>query len=238
MNTVITFLIALMLCVVNLTLPSWRILRGKKHPPILSVSAGTALAYVFLVLLPKLAEIQSQIQAAANMSVFPGKDQVYLAALAGMTILLFLARKDLAGGVKTGTRWSPGVMLVAVIFGLYNAQIGYFLGDWPFTGVFASLAVGGVFALHLTGINYHIWHYYPQHYLQHFRVIFSLFMLLGWLAAVLTDRLYGVMLVSTAFIAGAIIMTAIREEIPARESVHMPLFLGSVIVTAFVILVV
>lgn len=237
MATLITFLLALMLCVVTFTLPNWRMFREQHHPPILSVAAGTALAYVFLALLPKLASIQAQVQASTAVPRFLEKELAYLAVLTGLIMLLVLTRKDLSTGIKEGTNWSPGAVVVATIFSLYHAQVGYFLGEWPFRGLLASMAVGGVFGLHLTGINFHIWHHYPQHYLRHFRGIFCLFLLLGWLSAVVTDRLYGVMEASTAFIAGVIVMTAIREELPSNENVHLPLFLGSVIVTAFVILV-
>ncbi|SDK17931.1 hypothetical protein [Microbulbifer yueqingensis] len=237
MRDLVSLLIALMLCIINFTLPRWKIFQGGAPSALLSISAGTGLTYVFLVLLPKLAQVQATIPASTAGSAIPGQNHVYLVALTGFVIFLLLLRKDLAGGGRRGRGWSTGTVLVAVIFSLYNAQVGYFLGDWPIQGVGGYLLAGIVLGLHIMGLNYHIWHYYPHHYERSFRSIFCVFMLLGWLAAILTDRLYGVMTVATVFITGAIIITAIREEIPARnEKVHVPFFLGAILVSAFVIL--
>jgi hypothetical protein len=51
----------LALCAVHITVKHWRFLEGPRGPIGLSVAAGTALAYVFTYLLPKLAVIQQEI---------------------------------------------------------------------------------------------------------------------------------------------------------------------------------
>ena len=51
----------LALCAVHITVKHWRFLDGPHGHAWLSVAAGTALAYVFTYLLPKIAIIQQEI---------------------------------------------------------------------------------------------------------------------------------------------------------------------------------
>ena len=207
-------------------------------PAILSVSAGTGLAYVFLELMPKLSEVQQLTLLPEYKNVLPLQNHAYLAALAGFIIFFLVVRKDLRSEEENkDATWTMGTAVLAVLFVLYNAQVGFFLGDWKSPGLLSHLLVAAAFGFHVMGLDYHLWHRYPAHYMRHFRSLFCLFMVLGWLGAVLTDKLYGVMMITSQFIVGAIIITAIREEIPSQENTHIPLFLSSVAITSCVILV-
>ncbi len=228
----------LLLCGINFTLPRWRIFQRESPPAILSVSAGTGLAYVFLEMMPKLAKIQQLTLLPEYGSIFPLQNHAYLAALAGFIIFFLLAKRDLQGDEESSdAAWSRATVVLAAFFALYNAQVGFFLGDWESSGLLSQSLVAAVFGLHIMGLDYHLWHHYPVHYVRHFRGLFCLFMLLGWLGAVLTHELYGLMMITTQFITGAIIVMAIRAELPAKENTHIPLFLSSVAITSCVILV-
>lgn len=237
MNHYLSFLGILLLCLITWTLPRWKIFREKVHPPILSVSAGVGISYVFLVLLPKLAEIQSAIDLDADTdALLPAGLHVYLAALTGFVIFLLVAKKDLSEDrLGIGQKPSSTTLLVASVFGLYNAQIGFLLGDWPFASLLGYFGLTFAFGMHFIGINYHLWMHYPKRYRRYFRSIFSLGLLLGWLASFLSDQLGPAFKFSTLFVVGGIIITAIREEIPPKEAANIPYFLLSVAATSLFI---
>ncbi|WP_237056707.1 hypothetical protein [Microbulbifer sediminum] len=234
----ISFSAVLILCLICWTLPRWQFLQGSNHPPILSVSAGVGISYVFLALLPKLAEIQTSIFVKGDDSaLLPVGLHAYLAALVGFVIFLLLVRKDLAEDEDTkGRRPSSTVILVTSIFALYNAQIGFLLGAWPIPYWLSYLGLTFAFGMHFIGINYHLWRHYPNRYTRYFRVVFSLSMLAGWLGSLLAEQLNPAFKFSTMFVAGGIIITAIREEIPPREEANIPYFLVAVIAASLFII--
>jgi hypothetical protein len=74
----------LVLATVHLTVNRWRFLDGPRSHIWLSTAAGTALAYVFTYLLPKLALTQEKIESLQGP--FSGflRQQAYLLALFGL----------------------------------------------------------------------------------------------------------------------------------------------------------
>lgn len=238
MSTYTSFLAILALCAISITLPHWRIFRQQLHPPILSVSAGVGIAYVFLSLLPKLAEVQASLLSDENEQPWLSVGlHAYLAALAGFVIFLLIASKGyLEDAKKPLQSTSFGELLVFVVFAIYYGQIGFLLGEWPSDNWFAYLALVFAFGTHLLGINYHLWKRFPRRYPKALRWLFSGCLVVGWGGSVFVEGLSTVVKLSTMFVAGGIIITAIREEIPSRKDANIPFFLTSVIVTSAFIL--
>ncbi|MFI2810934.1 MULTISPECIES: hypothetical protein [Microbulbifer] len=238
MSIYVSFLAVLALSLIGLTVPHWPVFQRKAHPPILSVSAGVGITYVFLVLLPKLAEVQASLQVSEDeAAILPVDLHAYLSALAGFIVFLLIANKGFSDRAdRTPSRLSFSETLVLVVFGIYYAQIGFLLRSWPSAIWFGYLGLVGAFAMHLVGINYHLWKRYPNRFPRVFRWVLFLCLLIGWMAAVIYEQLSGVVKFSTMFVAGGIIITAIREEIPAQKDANIPYFLATVLVTTIFVL--
>ncbi|WP_160152547.1 hypothetical protein [Microbulbifer sp. ALW1] len=239
MNEYISFLAIAVLCVIAISLPHWSTFKRDTHPPILSVSAGIGITYVFLGLLPKLAEVQASLKVSEDStSILPVELHAYLGALAGFIIFLLIINKGFFEDININQRRvSFGEILIFAVFGVYYAQIGFSLGDWPSEIVTGYFGLVAALAMHFVGINYHLWKRYPRRYPIFLRWFFCLCLLLGWVTAISTEQLTGIVKLSTMFVAGGIIITATREEIPSSKDAHILYFLASVIITtAFILL--
>ncbi|WP_226661768.1 hypothetical protein [Microbulbifer aggregans] len=220
------------------TIPYWSVFQNSTHPPILSVSAGIGITYVFLTLLPKLAEVQALLNVTdAYTPVLPIGLQAYLVALAGFVVFLVTANKGLAEEFKVAkARVSFGEVLIFGVFGLYYAQIGFLLGEWPSGNWFGYLVLVFAFGMHFVGINFHIWKRYPRRYPKFLRWVFCACLILGWIASLIAGQLSVWTKFATMFVAGGIIIMAIREEIPPEKDAHIVCFLVSVVAaTAFIL---
>ena len=228
------------LCSICITLPHWHTFRHQAHPPILSVSAGVGVTYVFLALLPKLAEVQASLDPSKSEEVsLTAGLHAYLAALAGFIIFLMIARKGFFEDAKgPGQGTSVGEILVFAVFAIYYAQIGFLLGEWPIDNWLAYLALILAFGMHLVGINYHLWKRFPRRYPKALRWLFAVCLLVGWGASVFAEELSSIVKLSTMFVAGGIMITAIREEIPSQKDANILYFFVSVIATTILIVMV
>ncbi|WP_299592915.1 hypothetical protein [uncultured Microbulbifer sp.] len=237
MSIYASFFAVLVVSLISVTLPHWSMFRRQSHPPILSVSAGIGVSYVFLALLPKLAEVQKSLQVDESTSLLPVNLHAYLGALAGFVTFLLIANRDMAEGAKTAhERLTVSEVLILCVFGIYYAQVGFLLGEWPSNSWFGYLALVTAFSMHFVGINFHLWRRYPHRFPQLFRWVLSLCLFVGWLGSVVAEELAGAVKFSTMFVAGGIIITAIREEIPPREDASVPAFLISVFAAAAFVL--
>lgn len=228
-----SFLAVVALCLICITLPHWRIFQHQVHPPILSISAGVGLTYVFLVLLPKLAEVQATLDPSKyEDALLPVGLHAYIGTLAGFVVFLLIARKGFfEDATRPSQRTSLGEISVFSVFAIYYGQIGFSLGVWPISNWLAYLALVFAFGMHFVGINYHLWKRFPRRYPKVLRWMFSVCLLVGWGASVFAEQLSAVVKLSTMFVAGGIMITAIREEIPTQKDANIPYFLASVLVT-------
>nr|WP_138976346.1 hypothetical protein [Microbulbifer agarilyticus] len=204
------------------------------------MAAGIGIAYVFLVLLPKLAEIEDALgEGGGDGTILPVALNAYLGALAGFVMFLLIANKGFfEDDRQAGAKLSLGELTVFCVFCVYYAQVGFLLGEWPSANIFGYLPLVCAFGLHFIGINFHLWKRYPVKYPKALRWLFALSLLLGWIASVTAEGIADVVKFSTMFVAGGIIITAMREEIPAQRDVNILYFLGSVTITAIFILIV
>lgn len=238
MSLYVSFVAVLALSLISVTLQYWPVFKAKGHPPILSVSAGIGITYVFLVLLPKLADVQESLHVSEDKAaILPVDLHAYLGALAGFIVFLLIVNRDFVDSSRVvGARPTLGEVLALGVFGLYYAQIGFLLGEWPSQNWFGYLGLVIALGMHFVGINYHLWKHYPRRFSRVFRWAFCVCLFLGWVGAALAEEFSGVVKFSTMYVAGGIIITAIREEIPSQNETHMPSFIISVIATTLFIL--
>ena len=131
--TVVSLLAVVGLVVVHLFSNRLRFLDGTPRSIWLSIAGGISVAYVFVHLLPELAEGQETIAEAVGESLAFLEHQIYLVALVGLAVFYGLARLATSSrrqrrrtGKEDST--SSGVFWLHIAsFGVYNLLIGYLL---------------------------------------------------------------------------------------------------------------
>ncbi|WP_245180726.1 ZIP family metal transporter [Haloarcula amylovorans] len=138
----------------------------------LSLSGGSAVAYVFVHILPEIQSAGTDIDQTASALVRL-EHHVYLIALLGFTAFYGIeqyVRKAKARGENEGGSESHGVFWVHIgTFTLYNVLIGYLLLHREESGV-ASLAIFFVaMALHFFVNDYGLREYHGSAYRRYGR---------------------------------------------------------------------
>jgi hypothetical protein len=227
----------LVLCAVHVSVKHWRFLDGPRGHQWLSVAAGTALAYVFTYLLPKLAVVQQEI--AEVQGPFSGflRQQAYLLALIGLVTLFSVDKAAARMPRDTNAQWTRGLVLQAVIYGIYSVQLGYLLASFRQPEVTTYVLAAAVLGLHLMGIDHHIAHRHASAFSAVLRWVFAACCIVGWAIGAFTADFEHAVMLSNTFVAGGIIVVAIREELRDRHSTLLPFFAAVVLASAAIIAV-
>lgn len=196
-----------------------------KRPAWLSAASGVAIAYVFLGLLPDLAESQARWLEATPHRPLPWlTHQVYLAALLGLLAYFALARAG-AGSESRSRFW-----LELGSFAVYNLVIGILgsqLRSWPAI-VIAVIAYGA----HMLVNDYGLHRRYTQLYAGPGRWTLAIAIVFGWVLGALlpVSQLVAVLLIGV--VAGGILLNSLREEAPEPGSDKLIPFVSGALVYA------
>jgi len=221
-----------------LSIARWRFLHGPHGQFWLSVSTGTALAYVFAYLLPKLASIQSTLSEVARPTQAFLRNHAYLLALAGLlTYFAIISAIESPSSPESKKPAPPHIVVLLLVgYGFYSLQLGYLAADLP-NPDFASYAlVAVVLGLHLMGINHQLHRTYPHEYQTYLRYGYVVALVIGWAGGIATTAFESTVMYSSTFVAGGIIITAIKEEIAEHGEKRRATFIIAALMAVAVIL--
>lgn len=235
-----SLVLAVGLALVHLLSGRLRLLSASPRSRWLSAAGGVSVAYVFVHLLPDLAEEQETIREAAGETFSFLEYHVYLVAMVGLVAFYGLeraAKLSRRRGRTTGDA-GPGVFWLHVgSFGLYNALIGYLLlhREEPGLGslVLFALAMGVHFVVNDFGLR-------EDHRAAYDRVgrwALAAAVLAGWAVGLLSEISEAALAVLFAFLAGGVVMNVLKEELPEeRESRFWAFALGAALYAAVLLL--
>ena len=230
----ISLLAALGLVVVHLFSGRLRFLEGTPRSVWLSAAGGVSTAYVFVHLLPELAEGQEALAEALGESLAVLESHVYLLSLVGLAVFYGLERaaslsrrrKQKEAGED---RASAGVFWLHISsFAVYNAIIGYLLIRRDESGLQEFLLFSLAMALHFVVNDHGLREHHKSAYHRVGRWVISAAILLGWALGLLVEVPELVIVAITAFLAGGIVLNVLKEELPeGRESRFWAFALGA-----------
>jgi hypothetical protein len=211
----------------GLHLVAGRLHRGAAiRPSWLTAASGMSVAYVFVHLLPELAEVQDRwLEARPERALYWLKSHIYIAALLGVIVALGL---DRVAHRRQHMFWLP-----LMSFAIYNALIGGFalrLHTVPQT-LLAVIAFGAHFLIN----DHALQRRYGGAYVQFGRWLLASSLVLGW---IVTRWLHPPVIIMAAIlgtISGGIIMNVLKEELPERESRYLPWVIGALGYTALLL---
>jgi hypothetical protein len=198
----------------------------------LSFAGGVAVAYVFLHIMPELAEHQETFAEGLELGESAAEILVYAVALLGLAAFYGLERavKAERGRRKRESRGESAVFWLHIgSFGLYNVLIGYLLLHRQEQGVGPLIVYFIAMGLHFVTNDFGLRQDHKEVYDRRGRWIIAAAVLLGWalgLVVALHETAVGFLF---AFLGGGIVLNVLKEELPEeRESRFFP-FAGGVI---------
>ncbi len=243
MSPLPSFLAATALAAVHLFSPRLRVLHEIPRSRLLSVAGGISVAFVVLRLLPSVAETQIEIARAGGTGLLPFlQDHAYVMVL--LSIILFYGLERLVKVSRARRRvvegedcTTPGVFWLHVsTFALVNLLIGYVLVFRSALGLRALLLFAVAMLLKFI-VNDHGLH--VDHKAAYYRIgrwLLAGAVLLGWAVgyAVELPPVWPALL--QAFIAGAVLLNVLKEELPEyRESRYWAFALGAIVYAALLV---
>ena len=202
----------------------------------LSAFGGVSVAYVFVHLLPELAEGQRTLEEEVRPGGLLGflEDHVYLVALLGLSLFYYVEKESLEsrnvrrerhGDDSTGT---AAFRLSIASFAAYNLLIGYLLVRGEFDELQAlalyTLALGVHFVVNDFGLAEH----HKDEYEHAGRYVISLAVLVGWLLGIVAEIPEPAIAVIVAFIGGGVVLNVLKEELPGeRKARFLPFAAGA-----------
>lgn len=202
----------------------------------LSAAGGVAVAYVFVHLLPELAEHQRTFEE--KFSSRAGllarlESHTYLIALAGLSVFYGLDHfaRTSAKKRKNGepNRPSRGVFWVHLgAFAVYNVVIGYLLINREEGGLRSLLIFGFAMALHFIVNDQALRETHGAAYQHRGRWVLAAAPVSGVLIAWLTEIPDLALAALFAFLGGGIVLNVLKEELPEdRENRFWAFALGA-----------
>ena len=187
--------------------------------------AGIAMAYVFVDILPHLAEKQKKFAKLGDEGIYGFlQHHIYILALAGFLIYLGVIlseerqRKSLPVGEVTLAGAPLPIKIEAASLAGYTFIIGYMLSEQPTHRIEPSLVFAAAMAAHFTALGHLFHHRYPKVYDGAERYLLIMALLAGWLLGFFVE-MSGVFYAATfAFLAGGIIIVTIIFEMPRVTS--------------------
>jgi hypothetical protein len=240
--TIVSLLAVVGLALVHLFSNRLRFLDVTPRSVWLSIFGGISVAYVFVHLLPELAEGQETVAEAVGEGLAFLESHIYLVALLGLAIFYGLERaasssrrRKREAGKEDST--TPGIFWLHVSsFAVYNALIGYLFFHRLAAGLEDLLLFFVAMALHFVVNDHGLREHHKDAYLRKGRWVLAAAVVLGWVVGLLTEIPEVAIAVLTAFLAGGVIMNVLKEELPEeRESRFWAFALGAAFYTVILL---
>ncbi len=233
---------ALVLACVHVVAGKLRFFDGVPRSRLLSAFGGVSAAYVFVHLLPELAEGQKTIEGAAGAAPPKAIDflehHVYLVALIGLAIFYGVERhtqasrgrrRDATGDDRSG---DDAFWLSIGSFAVYNAVIGYLLLRGELEELHQLVVYTVALGVHFVVNDFGLREHHKDAYDRTGRWIISAAVLVGWAVGAATDVPERAIAVVLAFVAGGIILNVLKEELPSeRQARFLPFASGAALFT-------
>jgi hypothetical protein len=194
--------------------------QDKRGGALLSFSAGVAVAYVFVDIMPHLASKQQALLAASEAGWYGFLEHhTYLVSLIGFLVYLasfIRSETDPAVSGVADSVWSRAYITLGAC--AYVGLISYMLSEQPAHRREPVALFSVAMAMHIFGVAQFVrWRLGPVYESTH-RWIIAAFAYLGWLTGVITsvpDTTYALLF---AFLAGGVFGIAVTVEVREVDS--------------------
>lgn len=208
----------------------------------ISFAGGVSVGYVFLEIFPELSHAQTEIEHSAIGMVAYLEKHVYLLALLGL--LVFYGLDVLALSSRRHNRQKHDVdrtsarvfQIHIAFFAVLNIVFGYLLQDLGEHGLFQCLLFFAAAALHFFIIDRNLREHHRHSYDRVGRWILMATILIGTAIAQVQHFNEATISLVWSFLAGSIILTILKHELPDERQSCFWSFVGGIAVFSGLIL--
>lgn len=201
---------------------------------ITSFASGLVVAYVFLHMLPGLIESRDHIhQLLSNTTLMTqSKDLlIFVAALIGFEIFYCLERLSIGGHRSAAKLTQQDYRLHLGMYFIYNFLITYALLLSVEASIFYTIIYVITVSLHFVLTDNHFQRHFKHYFNAKSHLLLIVGLALGFLVSI---ALYPVQLyiaaIMTAFLSGAILYNAFREEITLTRDTSIACFFAGTLI--------
>lgn len=199
----------------------------------LSFAGGTSVAYIFVHLLPELAEGQRALEASGAPWQDFLESHVWLVALLGLVAFYGLERAAKRSRASGGPREGAGGPKRHEVFWLhvgsfagYNVLIGYLLLNSTDDGPATLFLFWFAMLLHFVVNDYALRGHHRQDYMRIGRWVLAVAVIAGALLALAVEVSESWISVLLAFIGGGVVLNVMKEELPEERDSSFAFFAG------------
>jgi hypothetical protein len=198
-----------------------------------SAAAGVSVAYVFVDVLPELAEHHRAFREATGEGLLFAEQRIYVLALVAFVVLYGLEHMVLASRERRRDAVEAGAgdavyWLHLGGFAAYCGLIGYLLVERAERGPVALTVYGLAMALHFLIVDHSLREEHGRAYDRSGRWVLAASVLVGWLVGATTPLSEVVFARLFAVLAGGVVITSLKAELPGeREGRFWPFCLGA-----------
>lgn len=193
----------------------------------LSFAGGISVAYVFVQLLPELAEHQEIVQEGVHGTLFQRVEaHVWLIALTGLSLFYCLEQFIRSHDVQRDLERSPRFFWLHVcFFFIYNLLIGYLLIQSEERGALSTVFYAIALTLHLLVVDQGLRAQHGSLYHDRGRWLLAAAPVAGALLALATEVTELAIAALIAFVGGSVILNVMKEELPEDRQSRFGAFL-------------
>ncbi len=246
MEILYSFLAVSILSFIHFFIGRLHFLEKHPHSRYFSFSGGIAIAYVFTVTFPKLAKMNEKLMQTGSMGIYGFLEHhAYLVAMIGFILYYgtnFLSERCLSSSkechsFQLGIRTFLAAYVPVFMFGAYAFLAAYLISENTNSNYLLSvLLTSFAMTLHFVGIDHGLRHRYAEYYDGRVRWILVIFTYCGWITGILTESTENNFALWYAFLSGAVIINAIKDELPEHHPGSFGAFLGGVLTYTLLIL--
>ncbi len=192
----------------------------KQHKKLLSFSAGVAVAYVFIHLLPELQKASEIFtREVAQKSVFFSVYNVYLSAMIGFMLfygLEHMVRWTCLYGEKRADKII--VVFHVASFAIYSWLVSYLLVCGLEETVIPIVLYAVAMGLHFLSIEHELYLQHSKAYTNFGRYVVAAAVLLGWLMGYFLKLPKSVIITLLGLLTGGVMINSMLMELPKEKS--------------------
>lgn len=183
-----------------------------------SFVGGISLAYVFFHLIPTIRSYEHEVMEAFHVSATNASHVIFGSMLLGIVVFYFLeiALKSSRLRLMKNTQSSNGIFWAHIgSYFLYNFIIGILLTGHQFKSSFTALIYLLAIGVHFLTNDWVLRHHFEALYDRYGLKLLVGAVLIGYLLGANIHISHTIMGLLEAFVAGGLVLNAIKDELPA-----------------------